>query len=298
MNWIKTGWGKDFSSKFSPYKNFHIDMSDIVISHRPLLEVSNRVINQISKKYPSPFNLFVSGGVDSQSMLWCWLNSGVPFTAYSAKLLDSQGKVYNEHDYETLVQFAKKHNIKINFLEFDIFDFLENRLMSYAVKYTCTSPQLTAHMSISEMVDNGTNIFSGNFMPGATYNFTILGLYRYSLLSGYSFIPYFLMHDAELIGCLVQYDDNKNIRDPCPYERKLSNLEKAGIPIIPQETKYTGFEKIKDYYDTNNDVTYRDKIQFNHLPSKRPFDIMFRYRLYNKVKYIDKVVYKLPNIQY
>jgi hypothetical protein len=121
MEWIKFGWGTKFSPEFSPIENFRIDMSGITPTNKPLLEISDRVINNLVVEYPAPYNLFVSGGVDSQSMLWCWFNSQVSFSAYCVRFVDAQGKVYNDHDYETLVEFTNTYGIKINFIDFNVF---------------------------------------------------------------------------------------------------------------------------------------------------------------------------------
>lgn len=290
MKWIKAGWGPEFSSIFDPEKNFHIDMRKINPTNKPLLDTSLRVISEITENYPSPYNLFVSGGVDSQTMLWCWLNSGKKFNPYCARLVDSKGNVYNQHDYETLQIFAHAHDIKIQYLDFDIFDFLDNRLKDYAKKYMCTSPQITTHMAISDLISNGTNLFSGNFQPGGLYTCTVLGLYRYSLLNN-NVIPFFLMHDAEMAGALIQYDTDKSFYTNYNYARKTKLLKLAGVPIIPQSEKYTGFEKIKDYCDINYTVTFNDRIAYANMASKRNFDILFRYKLQSIAKYRDKVIY-------
>jgi hypothetical protein len=290
VKWIKTGWGQEFNSNFDSEKNFHVDMREINPTTSDLLDISYRVISEIIENYPPPYNLFVSGGVDSQTMLWCWLNSGKDFNVYCARLVDSKGNIYNEHDYSTLKLFAQSYDIKINYLDFDIFVFLENHLTQYAQRYMCTSPQITTHMAISELVVTGTNLFSGNFQPGGLYNYTVWGLYRYSLIKN-NFIPFFLMHDAELAGALVQYDTDKSFYSSYNYDRKIKLLKLAGVPIIPQSVKYTGFEKIKDYCDINYTVPFNDRIRYAQQPSKRNFDILFRYRLQSIVKYRDKVIY-------
>ena len=293
---MKAGWGQEYSPIFSPHKNYHIDFSKLCSSTKPLLEVSDRVIKEISVNYEPPYNLMVSGGVDSQAMLWCWKNSSIPFSAVSFKLTDSNGNIFNNHDFETLVSFAENNNIDITFVDFDIINFLSNHLLSYATKYTCTSPQITAHMAMSEKIKLGTKILSGNFIPGGLYNYTIMGMDRYAKLSGHSVIPYFFMFDSELAGNLIQYEKNLNFKAPMTYERKVSLLKAAGIPILPQETKYTGFEKIKDYYDINSSVHYKDRLKYSSFPSKRNFDILFRYKLADIIRYEDKIIYKFPEL--
>ena len=296
MQWAKAGWGPEYSQEFNQYKNYYVDLSNLTATDLSLLKVSKLTIESIVKKYTEPYNLMVSGGVDSQTMLWCWLNSDTNFNAYCIKYVDSQGKVYNSHDIETLEIFANNHNIEINYLNFNIFNFLEKKLYEYANKYTCTSPQITAHMCMSEMITTGTKIFSGNFIPGGMYNYTILGMDRYARNSGYSVVPFFLMHDPDIAGVLRKYDEIKDIEAPIHYERKIKLLQSAGVPIIPQKEKYTGFELIKDFYDQTTTISRQDKIRYSTNHSKRNFDILFRYKLTNTIKYQDKVRYNLPQL--
>lgn len=297
MKWIKSGWGSEYSQIVDYNKFFHMDISGIKPTKNPLLKTATKVINDIRDSYPAPFNLMVSGGVDSQSMLWCWLHSDVPFQAICFQLVDDSGIVYNTHDYETLITFANIYSIPIQFVKFNIFEFLSNNLLNYATQYQCTSPQITAHMAMADSITSGTKILSGNFIPGGLYNYTILGISRYAEIKKNA-IPFFLMHDPELAGSLVQYDENRDTisyyQNPFPYNRKVELLKIAGIPIIPQQEKYTGFEKIKDYCDKNMEVTLNDRLKYYQMSSKRNFDILFRYKLTDSIKYQDKIIFKFP----
>lgn len=297
MDWIRKGWGPDFSQIFDSKKNYYLELTNLNPHSKPLLDISNRVIEQISQEYPSPYTLMASGGVDSQTMIWCWHKSNVPFNVVCVELVDQHGTIYNEHDISTLRLFSELLHIKVDFIKFDIFDFLENRLHDYAIPYQCTSPQITAHMAMSELVNEGTKIFSGNFIPGGLYDYTILGLERYAKTSGHSVIPFFLSYDCELAAALIQYDSKCDLRQPIPYEKKVALLQSAKVPVIPQETKLTGFEKIKDVCDIKyrSVVTIKDKIKYHTMPSKRTFDILFRYRLTDQIRYQDKLVFIFPD---
>lgn len=297
--WIRMGWGSEFSDVFHEEKQLHIDLSNLTPTYNKITEIAKRVIRDISNQYPAPYNLMVSGGSDSQTMLWCWMHSGVPFNCISIEYVDNTGKVYNEHDLEQLKEFANKFNIPITYKQLNIFDFLENHLYDYAAKYRCTSPHICSHMKIAEMV-SGTNIFSGNFIQEGCYNYTVLGLKRYADVNT-NVIPFFLLHDAELAAAMAQFmydpleDQTKglewHIEMLHKYNNKISILHKAGIPVIPQKTKFTGFELIKDYYDEHNTLTPIERIRYGNMPSKRAFDILFRYKLSEQVKYNDMVVY-------
>lgn len=297
MNWMRFGWGPEFVQTFDPNLPFHIDVSQIIYSNKPLLEISSRVIKEISERYPPPYNLMLSGGMDSQIMLWCWLNSGIDFNAISVKYVSKEcDGILNEHDLYELELFAKQHNIDVAYKEFDVISFLENNLETYATQYQCTSPQICTHMCMGEMITDGTVIFSGNFMYDFNYTYTILGLKRYADISKRSIIPFFLLHDPELAGALRYLNPIKK-----DYSlEKFDNYNKLlGAPVVPQPKKQTGFETIKNYYDTRTDlvVPVRLRLKYANMPSKRKFDLLFRYSLMEKIKYVDEVVYIRPKQQ-
>lgn len=141
---------------------------------------------------------------------------------------------------------------------------------------------------------NGTIVFSGNFQSNFRYTNTQLGLLRYAEQSGKSIIPFFFMHNPELASKFLFLENH-----PDPNVAKFLSYCKEGAPLLPPQDKYTGFEKIKDYYDNQTDrVSPLDRLRFANMPSKRPFDFLFRYKLEEYIKYKDHVVYHgIKNIQ-
>ena len=295
MDWIKFGWGPKFDAEFNSTIPHYVDMSNAVKSTKSLLEISNRVIDNITQNYPEPYTLMVSGGMDSQMMLWCWLNSGKSFNAVSIKYVsDDQLLVLNQHDLVELDMFANKNNIPINYRHFNVTQFLENDLLNCATEYQCTSPQICTYMAMSELIHDGTIIFSGNFAYGLNYSYTIWGMKRYAEKSGKNIIPFFLLHDSELANLPVNLPSNSQ------YSlTKFNSYTDLGVPVIPQPKKQTGFEVIKDYYDSRKDLVVPPKIRLKYanMPSKRKFDLLFRYSLMEKIKYVDNVVYIRPKQQ-
>lgn len=298
MDWIKTGWGPGFSPVFNEHLHFYIDVSGASRSTRPLSEIAIDVVNNISKTYPAPYTLMMSGGVDSQAMLWCWLNADVPFTITTIRYLDNNGKVLNNHDISNMNLIADKFKVTVNYMDFNVIDFLENHLIYYATTYQCTSPQLTTYMKMSEMIETGTIIFGGDFLLSSACNYTILGLKRYADATNTAIrkvIPFFLLHDAELAVAVdvkkdVTYIPNIPSVEERTYMYKIAAMKSKGIPIIPQDTKYSGFEEIKNVYDKRIDlITPKDRIRYADKPSRRLFDIAFRYKLTEIIKYVDDI---------
>ena len=209
-----------------------------------LFEAAQYTIQQIVRRYPAPYTLLLSGGVDSQVMLYSWIKSGVDFNTLSV----TYNKDYNSHDLKELIEFSKIHSIEINYDDLDLFYFLENELNHYALTYQCTSPQICTHIKICEMVKEGTVLLSGNCLVpyGNGLTYAMLGIHRYSLVSKIKVIPYFLLETPEIAYSMF------NLAPRETETKKISRNEYyqySGYPIISQDSKITGFEKYKDFYE-------------------------------------------------
>jgi hypothetical protein len=241
-------------------------------------------INRIVATYPAPYTIFATGGVDSQAVIQMWRKSGHKFNVVSVRYNNN----LNEHDLTTLREFSKQFNFDVRYIDFDIIDFLENRLEEYVLKYQCRSPQICAHMAISELVPEGTVIFSGNIPQGGRMEFVVdlLPLYTYRDISRSTLIPFFLMEDKDIAGAYLR--ENIKITKPysgvSQYENKCKLYNHFGLTVIPQEDKLTGFEKLKEYYESKKHLVNRQlRLQSMDYPSKWVFDIIFRYKWFNVI---------------
>lgn len=241
-------------------------------------------VNDIVKKYPPPYNLLASGGIDSQAMLYAWKKSNHPFNVYTFRY----NETYNAHDIETLPLFCEQEDIKYTIIDFDYIKFLEEEYDSVANKYECSSPQIAMHIKMASFFTEGTCVYSGNFLGIDTANLShaILAVYRFSNTDeGKYVIPYFFLHTPELaysfthaaFDKILPYDEN----DLLSYGNmaKCKKYRAFGFPVIPQAGKYNGFEKFKIEYDSHDYVLKDPKrrLKWQHKPSKRPFDWLFRY---------------------
>jgi len=284
-------------------------------SNQTALKSAHYTIDYIVKNYPKPYFLFLSGGVDSQAMLYAWHTSGIPYETISVKYNSSM----NDHDLETLSVFSQQNNLKINYIDFDILKFFKKEYFEYVDQYRCGSPHICTYMKMSEFVSKGTAIFSGSYMD---YHYPVFidknnwGLYKYALQTKRSIVPYFFMETCELAYSMITkvpisissstnfqifpgavygitdsnqtcfYDDNGILRNKFPnntLNKKSDIYQYNGFPVIGQNYKVTGFEKIKEFYD-KIDIHFspQDKLQrLSHQPSYRKFDILLR----NKYEY-------------
>lgn len=242
------------------------------VNLRPL-EAALYTISEIQKKYPPPYTLFLSGGVDSQAMLYAWHLSKVPYNTYSA--------IYNfdmnKHDLEYLATFTKRYDIQINFEYFNLINFLHDEFHDYANKYRCASPHICTFMKLTEQITEGTCIFSGNFIYDKQrfIDKNNFGMYTYAKLENRNIVPWFFVETEELAYSF--YRPNNSFQKD--YETKCNLYIENEFPVIPQTLKYTGFEFIKDYYDMNYTymLTKQDEMVTSpKQPSKRTFDMLYR----------------------
>lgn len=280
MDWVKTGFGPDFL-EYHPLLPFYMDYTAARQSTIPIADLIKQAIQRIVDQYPAPYTLICSGGVDSQSMILAWLQSGFPFEVVTARYNDGM----NDYDLENLWQLQARENFPIKVLDVDALTFHENHLREWAAKYDCASPHILTHMFICSKIIQGTVISSGNFVTKngvlGTNNYLTFGLHRYAMRSGQPVVPHFWMHDQDLMPALDPIRKALGVSetsDQAGYKEKYMILQHAGLNVIPQPKKYNGFEQIKIHYDTRS-IGYKDRAYAAGKISNRNYDILFRYGL-------------------
>lgn len=239
-------------------------------------------VNRIVASYPAPYTLLVSGGIDSQVMLWAWKLSGIPFRAVHY----SYGT--NASDMVSVVEFCELQQIDLEILHFDALGFITSpKLVEMAKRYDCSSPQILTYIEFTR-AHSETCVMSGNFVQpqSAGINWTIYGLERFAQLEKPNFIPFFLLSSPQLaysfyhLDIKFKYEMFSKTGEKDDYISKTKSYLAAGFPVIPQKQKFTGFEEIKESYDSVA-VPGLLRMKWSGMPSKRPFDILFRYSLYD-----------------
>jgi hypothetical protein len=267
--------------------NLKADLHDIFGVEAAKLAVLN-IINT----YPPPYYLMVSGGVDSQAMLYAWHLFGKNYIPTS--IIYDEIAQFNQHDLQTLKLFSKKFNIEINYEYFDLLKFYKDQYDTTANKYECSSPHFCTHIKMSEKF-KGTVIFSGNFLTqsGFPYNKAqhALTIYSYERPC----VPFFFLSHPQLAytGIFLKDTKKRNLVSSFreSYEYKVKYYQNLGFPVISQECKLAGFEKVKDYYDEYfwDLVTPKMRLKYNSRPSKRTYDLLLRYpyeEKFGETKYI------------
>lgn len=282
--WMLYGWGKTLSANYNN-NNLYIKIKkDIPEQNLPLsLSAAVEVIKKITSTYPGPYTLMCSGGVDSQAMLWAWQQSGKPFEAVAVKYI-SNDIFFNDYDLAELNTFATTYKIPINYQNLDVISFLNGPLNEVSTAYDCASPQICTHIYMTKFIVEGTVIFAGNFgserfKPALSYH--QLGLHRYAMSmesdTSKKIIPFFFLHNQELANSFVlsKWDNWMN-----EYDLKCQIYQMNGYPVIPQNKKFNGFEKLKEYYDLfENQVPKKTRLSYSDMRSFRVFDLLYRYPL-------------------
>ncbi len=253
-------------------------------------EASLDAINKIVKEFEGPYNLYCSGGIDSQFLIWAWLQSGIEFNIVH---VDYNGQ--NFHDTIVLDEYCRTLGISYIRKTFDVQAFLNtDEYVELAKRYDCASPHILTYCKmISE--DPGTCVTAGNFISaiGCGVNYTIHGLQRFAAIDKRNYIPFFLLYTPELAYSFYYIDldfRKSNPHDRIDYLAKCHAYKSAGADIIPQTSKFTGFEKIKDSFD-NHSIDFKTKIKWSRKFSARPFDLLYRYPLHDHIgDYTERVV--------
>ena len=158
--------------------NNEIDLRTDNVKYLSPIDAAEFTVKNIIKNYQPPYYLMISGGVDSQAMLYSWTSFGKNFipVAYS------YNKTFNMHDLSNIENFATKFNIGVTINDFDLLNFLHTEYPDYSKKYHCSSPCISAYIKMSENLV-GTVIFSGDPMigNGPSISYAQLGLYRASI---------------------------------------------------------------------------------------------------------------------
>ena len=244
------------------------------------VEAARYTVQNIMATLPPPYVLCCSGGVDSQAMIQAWLAGTQGDTSKFHVVSFSYNQGSNMFDLAGLSDLCQKHSIRHQVIDFDLITFLDSGLaLEYQKKFYVTSPQMAAHMHMFDHFDQGTIMMSGQFSHGPEFfmNTTQFSTIKYSVVENQKpdkkVLPFFFLHDHSLARSFLNVPV---INAGSSYLAKCHKYTAGGLPVIPQENKFSGFEEFKKFYD-DVEISGRTRLPFNKKPSTRPFDILFRY---------------------
>jgi hypothetical protein len=248
-----------------------VDLGNLELTPEAFKHYRTTAAQRIAGTMGNRVALAVSGGADSQAMIQSFIEAGVEVELTHLTFKNN----YNQHDTEFAVQTASRFNLPINLIELDAFSFLHHQLDDYADRYRCSSPQFACHhWYYEQLIAQGyTGVVAGgdSWTPaedgwawaitgprqswltfGQVNNWPIMGNFLASswqlnlaLACCYSRRAWFKQaRDIDQVGHMSQ----DTIKER--YPEKLKSYARFGFDIEPQANKFTGFEKIKDYFTT------------------------------------------------
>jgi|688.fasta_scaffold60116_2 hypothetical protein len=249
-----------------------------------LIDALEITVKSIMQAYSPPYRLMVTGGVDSQTMLLAWKWFGRDYIPTSVVYENN----FNAHDLETLTRFSSEQKLDIQYVDFELIEFYNNNYWKLADKYKIVSPHFGAHIGMTENLD-GTIILSGDRLMFGTAVLDTNNVCLYYASLKRPIVPYFLLHTPELAYShmyafsKIPKELRKVVLDSKNYTSKTEMLKHEGIPVIPQLAKYSGFERVKEYYDKfHSEIPVITRLKYASKPSKRAYDLLLRYPLEEK----------------
>lgn len=230
--------------------------------------------------------LCLSGGADSQAMVQCWLDAGLVFDT-AILVFDND---LNSHDVEHARKFCSHKNITPIEININVVQYLIRDHFEQAVKYRCTSPHFSTHYKMFDILRDlgytgiccGGQAFAKNDTAwGPALSAAQLNYLEYSRINEYPVIGNFLGYDPKLcwsiailtpsnkfkwsVSAIESLDDATDSR----YIAKVQGYINHGFDIIPQKTKFTGFEKVKEYFAEQSKDGWEFEKKFRHPLEKR-----------------------------
>lgn len=112
-------------------------------------EESIRSAQLVAEIADAPIEVLFSGGVDSEVTMLSFLAAKVPITAaimrFNADL--------NRHDIQYALRFCYAHGVPYRLYDIDIRQFLNERLLDYAIPTRCNAPMLAATMWLVDQIE-------------------------------------------------------------------------------------------------------------------------------------------------
>lgn len=271
------------------YDYVHVNLSYDFFNHLSFTDASLKTyrINaalEAKKTLGEKPALCMSGGIDSQAMLQCWLEAGLKFDMFILVFKHD----LNVMDVNHARLVCSNLGIDLKEIEIDVIKFLNYNNYEYGVQYQSCSPQFNTHYKLFNMLkDMGySGVCCGGDAPifnilektwGSNFNKNTQNFVNYASASNFPCIGNFLGYYPDLAWSislqtipvipneiqrlnfihnnLVKNENDTIVQTNDPqveknrYLYKIKGYKKTGLNVIPQEQKFTGFELVKKHLE-------------------------------------------------
>jgi len=250
----------------------------------------------------------LSGGVDSQVMVDCFIRAGVSFDIVIMRFFHD----LNWHDIKTAIEFCATRKLSYTFIDIDVIEFLSRDLIAFSDKYDVSSPQFATHFKMFEKLQElgyTSAVCGGNTLlntdDGWVYpttkeqndwrsfsersGFYVMGdflSYHWKFSIAFScYLEKSIIIDNTKINLLSNVTNHDSLVSD-RYKVKVSGFMSAGFDIIPQTAKFTGFEEVKEKikdFDSGDGWAFEKRFRFP-LRLKNPTPNVNKFQLSNEQK--------------
>lgn len=272
-NFFDRDW-LDFKPLFSKNEEVNLNVNlnldffkNLCLDKDSVLEYRKEAVNKLSNLLGDNPALCISGGIDSQAMLHSFLVAGLKFTAYTFVFEND----LNKFEVELARKYCKIHCVELHEIPFKVLTFLARKNYELGIQYNSTSPHFNSHYEFCNILkDKGhTGVCFGGMTPyrsrgawGNNFARSILNYITYSQINQFYVQGSFLSYYPELTWAIAiltpstdldpTYAPNEGLfvrrSGAVRYANKVMGYYKAGLDIIESQ-KYSGFEKVKEYFE-------------------------------------------------
>lgn len=287
-NWFSWSYGNGerFGRSLSPSDEFKVYHNPNPKPIQSMLAEGIRSAKSIADHFPGrKFDLFFSGGVDSEIMVRSFIEAGLAPRVHVVRYEDD----INIYDVSYAYAVASSLGLKINIIDMNLKKFYETEAEKCSDEAQLDRPRLLPSLKYPDLVDGVSIIGSGDACWQRTDNdYSKKGHWKYwEIECDYSANKYCTLHNRESVHLWWRWTPElllahtkykwftKLINDH--YHGKIGNFStkllgfKEEFPMLLERKKSTGFEKIESLIlefenfleKKNNGLIYRQQIEYD-----------------------------------
>lgn len=161
-NHYQYGWGGGLFNFPDTTKNFHLYQAKLGKAKHTNMSWRNACLfaaRDMWSKCLDPYIMVcLSGGIDSEVAIRCFVEQNIPVKAAILKMKHD----LNYHDYKLAIKFCEKYNIEYYIFEVDAIDFLHNDMWNYADTHKMISPQIPFQLWLLDQFDEFPVVCGGD----------------------------------------------------------------------------------------------------------------------------------------